>query len=70
MLLKSFEQYPIKRYETLAIISNKKGRGMPEKSYDEVIRQNTTNWQFIMPLNKKIWRLRIKIELSYIIEYV
>lgn len=43
---------------------------MPEKSYDEVIRQNTTNWQFIMPLNKKIWRLRIKIELSYIIEYV
>jgi len=30
--LRSFGQYPIRRCETLAIISNRKGRGTPEKS--------------------------------------
>lgn len=55
---------PSRRCQKLAIVGIIRGRGRPKKSWEEMIRKDTTYLQLTedMTQDGKMWRLKIKVE--------
>ncbi|XP_070026472.1 uncharacterized protein [Nicotiana sylvestris] len=54
---------PVRRYERLALVDTRRGRGWPKKYWGEVIRQDMARLQISkdMTLDRKVWRSSIKV---------
>ncbi|XP_009759062.2 uncharacterized protein [Nicotiana sylvestris] len=63
---------PVRRCERLALGGERRGRGRPKKSWGEVIRRDMAQLELTedMTLDRRVWRLKIRVEGSDIINCV